>query len=65
MFQFLQPRFILEASSQPYLAFHLYYVAELMPLVPPDFVDGAAGIGLFRIDTICVSVNFEWRMETF
>lgn len=32
-------------------------------VVPPDLIDGATGVGLFRIATICVSQP-DWRMGT-
>jgi hypothetical protein len=32
---------------------------------PPDLLDQPPGIGLLKMPTICVSVNFDCRMGTF
>ena len=51
-------RFTSDAANPPYLAFHLSYVAELMPYCRQISLTGRPASASWRMDTICVSVNF-------
>lgn len=57
-------RFTSEASSPPSVACHLESVAELIPSCRQISLPGRPASASFKMETIGVSVNFDWRRGT-
>ena len=58
MLQFFETLHIRRVEA-PELGFPLVVGGRADAVMPPDLIDRTTGIGLFRVETICVSVNFD------